>query len=84
MSISLDEPNTLQVIKVTNKKPYTNSNGQWIHSSDIAEMISTISDSGFMTLTMNTAMLDNFDGVSRKYNNTTSSKKVFIMIRELW
>lgn len=75
MSISLDEPNTLQVIKVTNKKPYTNSNGQWIHSSDIAEMISTISDSGFMTLTMNTAMLDNFDGVSRKYNNTTSSKK---------
>lgn len=74
MTISSVGPDTLRAIRVTNNKPYTGINGQWIHSSDIVEMLSTISDSGFMTLTMNTAMVNDVDCVYGKCNNTTSSK----------
>jgi len=64
MTISFVDPNTFRVIRVANL----------IHCSNVVEMVASISDNGFMSLTMNTAILNDINCIGKKCNNTTSSR----------
>ena len=64
MTISFVDPNTFRVIRVANL----------IHCSNVVEMVASISDNGFMSLTMYTAILNDINCIGKKCNNTTSSK----------
>ena len=74
MSISFVDSNTFQAVRVIDKCPYVSGRGKMVRNVEVVEMIAGISDSGFMSLTQNYAMLDNIDCVDGKCNNMTSSK----------
>lgn len=74
MSISFVDSNTFQAVRVINKCPYVSGRGKMVRNVEVVEMVAGISDSGFMSLTQNYAMLYNTDCVGGKCNNMTSSK----------
>lgn len=77
MSIYSSSPETFRCIRTKEEKPFVGTNGQTIREKSVVEEVATIDESGFITLTTNGSMVDNFDCGVGKCNNSTWAEKKF-------
>lgn len=77
MRISCSSPNTFKCVRIEEKKPFIGTNGQNIRQKNVVEEVATIDKSGFITLTTNGSMVDNFDCGYGKCNNSTWSERKY-------
>lgn len=77
MSISSYSPEAFSCIRTEEKKPFIGTSGQTIRQKNVVEEVTTISESGFITLTTNGATIDNIDCDMGKCNNYTWAEKKY-------
>ncbi len=69
LSISSSSPKTFSCICTREDEPYVSTeNGQYVTIKDVTEEVATINDKGCISLTTNSAMIDNMDCIGFKCN----------------
>lgn len=77
ISISSSRPETFRCIRTEEKKTFIGTSGQTIKQKNVVEEVTTISESGFITLITNGSTIDNIDCDMDRCNNYTWSEKKY-------
>lgn len=75
LSISSNSPETFKCIKTTEKKPFVGTDGQTIEQKEALEVVTTISDKGFITIDQSYSSIDNVNCEQNMCNNTISGER---------